>query len=103
MEWCENRLSTIGFNPRKPPLLLSDYERKNPYRNAYLYLREQIIVHLLRQGPDRFPELGLLQKPLGSMNWSPLFESTGIRNEEDLRQGQEMETEENNHDPDQEA
>lgn len=64
--WCRTTLSSFGFDIDSPPLC--DESEKAPYKDVYLELRQAIETHMAYQC---YPQLSLLEKPVGASNWEP--------------------------------
>lgn len=65
LEWCQEILLGLGFDPEKPPSVRPD-EAEAPFRTIYLGLRERAIIHM-QSGAK--PSLRLSEKPTGAFDW----------------------------------
>lgn len=65
LEWCQEILLGLGFDPEKPPPVRPD-EAEAPFRTIYLGLRERVITHMRS---DAKPDLTLSEAPTGAFDW----------------------------------
>ncbi|KAL4972835.1 hypothetical protein BDW66DRAFT_162600 [Aspergillus desertorum] len=66
--WTLVQLKESGFDPHNPLKDAGD-DILTPYRTIYFDLRAQIQAHI-RRGNQ--PELGLLDRPVGGLDWEPI-------------------------------